>query len=52
VHRYESVPTTWDAERDATFFRVVQAALSARYLEIASLLLMTNEPDTAGTATS
>ena len=52
MHRSESVPATWDAARDEAFFRITQDLLSPRYVELASLLLMTNEPDTADTGSA
>ena len=43
----ESVPTTWDDTRDGDFFRVVSHVFSPRWLEAASLLLLTNDVDVA-----
>lgn len=43
MNRFESVPTDWDDERDDAFFRIAAHLFGARYLELASLLLMANE---------
>lgn len=39
----ETIPTTWDDVRDERFFRIVQSAFDARFLEAASTLLAAND---------
>lgn len=44
----ESVPTSWDDDRDGQFFRIVAHLLSAQLLEAASSLLAANDPGLIG----
>jgi hypothetical protein len=43
MSRIESVPVTWDDDRDKAFFRVVTHVLDARFVEGASCLLSAND---------
>ena len=43
----ESVPTTWDPARDEAFFRIVAHVLGTAFVEAASGLLGTNDPEPA-----
>lgn len=45
MNQLESVPTVWDDARDGDFFRVVAHGFTPRWLEAASLLLLTNDID-------
>ncbi|MCU1602756.1 MAG: hypothetical protein JWO22_3465 [Frankiales bacterium] len=47
MNRFESVPTTWDDERDGQFFRIVSHLLQCPVLEAASCLLAANDSETA-----
>lgn len=52
MNRFESVPTTWDDARDASFFRIVSRVLAPVFLEGASVLLEANDPELAEVLTS
>ena len=43
--RLETLPLTWDAQRDETFFRIVADVFDARYCLGASMLLASNDLD-------
>lgn len=43
MNRLESVPTVWDDRQDTEFFRIVAHVLPCRWVEAASLLLLTND---------
>ena len=45
MNQLESVPTVWDDASDGDFFRVVAHLFSCRWVEAASLLLLTNDID-------
>lgn len=45
MERIESVPTTWDDDRDGHFFRIVSHVLQARFLEAATSLLAANDDE-------
>jgi hypothetical protein len=49
MNRYESVPTTWDDSCDDAFFRITLHLFSARFVEAATTLLVTNDSECAPT---
>ena len=44
-HRIESVPQTWDDDRDNAFFRIVAALFSPDFAYGAGVLLAENDSD-------
>ena len=47
MNSIESVPTTWDEQREGAFFRIVGTLLSPQFLEAASALLAANDAELA-----
>jgi hypothetical protein len=45
MHRFESVPVTWDDALDGTFFRIVSHLFECSYLEAATSLLAANDAE-------